>query len=121
LFGKRVDERIILPIGDVVEVLYADNRRDRLRLGDLLGADGTYPEVLYQTLFLHFSEHAELLRYRTWLRCIEATYSQINRIECVETEIHEVVMNGSAELVWSERFEPISFRIPSRANLGDDP
>jgi len=41
LFGKRVDERIILPIGDVVEVLYADNRRDRLRLGDLLGADIT--------------------------------------------------------------------------------
>jgi len=77
--------------------------------------------VLYQTLFLHFSEHAELLRYRTWLRCIEATDSQINHIECVETEIVEVVMNGSAELVWSECFEPISLRVPSRADFGDDP
>ncbi len=30
-------------------------------------------------------------------------------------------MNGSPELIGSERFRPISFRVPQRPYLGDDP
>ena len=36
LFGKSLGERIILPVSDIVEGLDANDRRDRLRLGDLL-------------------------------------------------------------------------------------
>jgi hypothetical protein len=92
-----------------------------LRLGDLLGVNSTYSEMLYQTLLLHFGEHAERLRDRTWLRCIETTNPQIDDIECIETEVREVIMYGLSELLGSERFGPISFRVPQRPDLGDDP
>ena len=42
-------------------------------------------------------------------------------IEYLETKIREVIMNGLAELVGSERFRPISFRVPQRTDLGNDP
>src|SRR5206468_11950256 len=121
LFSKRVDQRIILPVSDIVEILDANNWRDRLRLGDLLGGDRAYPEVLYKTLLLHVREHAEWLRYRTWLRCIQAADPQIDDIECITTEVHEVIVNGLPELVGGQRFGPISVRIPQRSYLGDDP
>jgi hypothetical protein len=31
LFGEGVNKRIILPVSDIVEILDADNRRDRIR------------------------------------------------------------------------------------------
>ena len=92
-----------------------------IRLGDLLGVNSTYPEVLYKTFLLHFGEHAERLRYRTWLRCIETTDPQIDDIEYVETEVREVIMNGLAKFIRSERFGPISFGVPPRADFGHDP
>jgi len=121
LFGKRVDQRIILPVCDIVEILDADNWRNRLRLGDLPGGDRAYPEMLYKTLLLHFGEHIEWRRYRTWLRCIQAADPQIDDIECIKTEVREVIVNGLAELLGSERSGPISFRVPQRPDLGHDP
>jgi hypothetical protein len=92
-----------------------------LRLGDLLGVDSTDPEILYETLSLHFGEHAKRFRYRTWLRFIDATDPQIDDIECIETKVREVIMNGLAELLGSERSRPISFLISARPDLGHDP
>ncbi len=120
LFGKGVDERIILPVRDIIKILDADNWRDGLRLRDLLGGHSTYPEMLYQTFLLHFGEHAERLSDRTWLRCIEAADPQIDDIERAETEVREIITNGLAELFGSERSGPISFRVPPRADLRDD-
>jgi hypothetical protein len=77
--------------------------------------------VLYQTLLLYLGEHAERFRYRTWLRCFEAADPQIDDIECVETEVREVIMNGLAKFIRSERSGPISFRVPPRPDLGHDP
>ena len=91
-----------------------------MRLRHLLSGDSTYPEVLDKTLLLHFREYTERLRDRPWLRCIEPTDPQIDDIECVETEVLEVILNGLAELVGSERFRPISFRVTQRADFGDD-
>ena len=92
-----------------------------IRLGDLRGANSTHPKVVDKTFFLHFGEHAERLRYRTWLRCIEAAHSQIDDIECVEAEVCQVIMNGLAQLLRSERSRPISLCVPSRSDLGHDP
>ena len=110
-----------MPVSDIVEILDADNWRDRLRLGDLPGGDRAYPEMLYKTLLLYFGEHAEWRCYRTWLGCIQAADPQIDHIECTKTEVREVIVNGLAELLGSERFGPISFRVPQRPDLGDDP
>ena len=46
LFGKGIDERVIPTVGDVLEVLDAHHRSDRLRPGNLLGGDIAYPKVL---------------------------------------------------------------------------
>src|SRR5439155_8944520 len=117
LFGKGVDQRIILPVCDIVKVLDADDRRDRLRLGDLLGAHITHPEMLNQTRVLHFRKHAERLSNRTGLRCNEATDPQIDHIERVDTEIVEIVTNRLPKFVRSERSGPISFRVAAGADV----
>src|SRR5436190_3563045 len=121
LFGKEIDERVIATIGDVVEVLDAHHRSDRLRLGNLLAGDITYPEVLNQTGSLHFREHAERFRDRAWRRRVQATNPQIDHIKGAEPEVCEVVINSFPEFVGCERSRPISFRVSPRTDLGDDP
>ena len=37
--GAAVDQVVVVAVGEVVEVLHADDRRDGLRLGELLGGD----------------------------------------------------------------------------------
>src|SRR5436189_446882 len=84
LFGKGIDERIIPTVGDVVEVLDAHHRSDRLRLGNLLGGDIAYPKMLNQTSSLHF-------RDRAWRRRVQATNPQIDHIKSIEPEVCQVV------------------------------
>src|SRR5438552_14730733 len=91
LFGKEIDERVIATIGDVVEVLDAYHRSDRLRLGNLLAGDITYPKVLNQTRSLHFREHAERFRDRARRRRVQATNPQINHIKDIVAEVGQVI------------------------------
>ena len=42
-------------------------------------------------------------------------------LECIETEVREVITNGLAELFGGQRPGPISFRVSQRPDLGDDP
>ena len=67
LGGQRVDQRVVDPVGDVVEVLHADDRGDRLRLGDLVGVDGADAEVADEPLLLQLGERAERLGDRPGL------------------------------------------------------
>jgi len=48
-------------------------------------------------------------------------HPQIDDIERAKTEVRKVITNGLAEFVGSERSGPISFRVPPRPDLGDDP
>src|SRR5947207_15841028 len=121
LFGKEIDERVIATIGDVVEVLDAHHRSDRLRLRNLLGGDITYPKVLNQTRSLHFRVHAERFRDRAWRRRVQATNPQLNHIKDIEAEVCQVIINSFPEFVGCERSRPISFCIAPRTNLGYDP
>lgn len=58
MFGERpssqasgeVHQGVVGTAGDVVEVLHADDRRDGLRLGELVSRDGTEAQVLDQPL-----------------------------------------------------------------------
>src|SRR5437773_10934646 len=94
---------------------------DRLHLANLLGGYIAYPKVLNQARSLHFHEHAERFRDRAWRRRVQATNPQIDHIKGVELEVCEVIINSFPELVGCERSRPISFRVPARTDLGDDP
>src|SRR6516162_812894 len=61
LGGQIVDESVVAALGDVVEVLNADNLRDRLRLGQLPGRNRAEADMLNQTLLLEFGECGEWL------------------------------------------------------------
>ena len=74
-----------------------------------------------QTRSLHFREHAERFRDRAWRRRVQAANPQIDHIKGVEPEVCEVIINSFPELVGCERSRPISFRVPPRTDLGDDP
>ena len=64
LGGKGVDQVVVASMGDVVEVLDAHDRRDRLSLGDLFGRHGAHPEVPDESLLLELRERGELLGER---------------------------------------------------------
>jgi hypothetical protein len=64
LLRAAVDEVVVLPVGDVVEVLDGDDGSDRLRLGELSGRDPADAEVADQSLLLKLGEDRERLGER---------------------------------------------------------
>ena len=70
LRGEGVDQVIVLPVGDVVEVLHAHNRRDGLCFDDLLGGDGADTEVLDQSLVLQLRKYGEWFGDRAGRRAV---------------------------------------------------
>src|ERR1051325_3291075 len=58
---KVVDKAIVMPVRHVVEVLYADNFGNRLRLGQLIAIDVAQTEMTDQSLTLQLRKHSERL------------------------------------------------------------
>src|SRR5580658_2655924 len=56
LRGQIVNESVVATLGQVIEVLDANNLRDSLRLGQLLGRDRTKANMLNQALVLEVGE-----------------------------------------------------------------
>jgi hypothetical protein len=54
-----LDEGVVLPVGEVVEVLHHDDGRDGPRLGELDRGDAAEAEVTDQALLLQLGQRAE--------------------------------------------------------------
>ena len=109
--------------GHVVEVLHAHHRRDRLRLGQLLGVHHREPEVPDQPLGLQRGQLGELLRERAGYRrvpVVAAADPQVDRVEGVDPEPLEVVVDLLAEVGRGPREHPAAGLVAHRADLGDD-
>src|SRR4029077_7486338 len=55
--GQTVDQRIVMPISDVVLVLHADDLADPAPCGDLRGRHVAQADMSYASLPLEVSEH----------------------------------------------------------------
>ena len=120
LCGEGLDQVVIDPVGEVVEVLHAHDRRDRLGLGGLLRGDGADAEMLDQSFLLHLRERDERLGDRARLGAVEPPDAQIDDIEGVEAEVDEVVVHGLAQLLGRPRVWPAALCVAIRPDLGDD-
>ena len=108
-------------MGDVVEVLHADDGRDRLRLGDLLGGDGADAEVPDQPVLLHLRERGELLLDGAGLGAVEGAEAEVDGVEHVEAEVAEVVVDRLAQLLGRSCVRPAALGVPPCPHLGHDP
>ena len=61
LRGEIVDELVIATLRQVIKVLDANDLRDRLRLGQLLGRDRAQTDMLNQAALLEFGERRQRL------------------------------------------------------------
>ena len=59
--ARLVDEGVIVAVGDVVEILHADDVGNLLRLCQLAGSDVAEAEMANQALLLEFGEHGQRL------------------------------------------------------------
>ena len=120
LYGQSVDQIIINPVGDIVEVLHAHDRRDRLRIGDLRGGDGAETEVPDEPLLLQFGERLELLRDRPRFGAFEPPDAQVHHIEHVEAEVPQVVVDLRAQLRGRAGVQPAALLVAAGSDLRDD-
>jgi hypothetical protein len=114
---------IVSTVGDVVKVLNAYDRRDRLGLLDLLGGDGAEAEVLEKTLLLELDQRRGWFRDCSQLGAFEFHDAKVHDVQRVEPEMVEVVVNGLSRSIAASATEAAgratSWRTgPSAGGLG---
>ena len=97
--AHRVDQLVVGAVGQVVEVLYADDRCDRLRFGELLRRHATHAKVSDEALLLQLREDGERLGDRTGGGFEDPSDAQVDDLERVESEVFEVLVDGADQLV----------------------
>jgi hypothetical protein len=115
LCGQRVDQGIVLRVGDVVEVLHRHHRSDRLRLSNLFRIDRAHAEVFDEPPLLQLRKCRECFTERTGLWCVETTDAQIHNVERIHSEVLEIAgylraerrgLRAATQLPASSRAEP---------------
>ena len=97
LLGARIDERVVLTVRDVVQVLDAHDGRHRLRLGEVPLGHVAEPEVADLALLLQLDEHSERLRERWRHRDrVVTVQAQVDHVEPLHADVAQVVLDGSA-------------------------
>ncbi len=93
------NERLIGSMHQVVVILYAHNRHDSPRFGDLSGRDITHPDMPYQAFLLKLSQDGEWRLHRTlgWFPNAEHA-AQVDKIQHIQTQIAKIVMNLRSQL-----------------------
>ncbi len=57
--GQRVDQRVVVAMRQIVQVLHADDRRDAAALLDLRRRDVAEPDMTHQPLPLKIGQHGQ--------------------------------------------------------------
>ena len=112
--------RVVATLGQVVEVLDADNLRDRLRLGQLPGRNCAEADMLNQTLLLEFSERGERLFERLVFRSGESAEPEIHNLERIEAQVAQIVVYGVDDLLARACVKPGTVGAAACADFGHD-
>jgi hypothetical protein len=120
LGGEGVDQWIVLPVGDVVEVLHLDDRRDRARFGDLCRIHGADAQVADQALLLQLSEHGERLGERAGHRAVRAADPQIDDIQHLDTEVAQIALDLFPQSIGGDLVDPPAALVAHPSDLRDD-
>jgi hypothetical protein len=84
------------------------------------GGHGAQTEVLDQSFLLQLRGHRE--RFGDWARsgAVEPPDAQVNDVEYIEPEVPQVVVHGLAQLLGSERLQPVPLGVTQSSDLGHD-
>src|SRR5215469_10213273 len=117
---ELVDEGIVVPVGNVVEILYAHDFCNAPALGELLGTYIAQTNVANESLTLKFCEHRKRFRNRSLGRLRKSANPKINGSEGLEAEISQVVVNAVDKLLGRKRGNPGLVCTPTRSQLSDN-
>jgi hypothetical protein len=98
--ASRVDQLVVLAVGEVVHVLHAHDRRDRLCLGDLFRRRVADSEVPDQALLLEFDERLEWLSERAGLGSLCVAEPEVDQVEHLKAEGFKILVDGAAQIFW---------------------
>src|ERR1700730_8253504 len=88
------DERLIGSMHQVIVILYAHNRHDSPRFGDLSGRDIAHPDMPDQPLLLEFGQNGERSLHRTLRWFVNAEHAaQVNYIQHIHSQVAKIVVN----------------------------
>ena len=119
--ARSTVQRIVGALGQIVEVLYADDICDRAALGDLAARDVAQSDMTHEALMLEFRKGGQRRLDRALRRLIRVEHdAKIDDIEHVELQVAQIVMHGLLQLVGGESRQPGGIRAPARADLGND-
>ena len=120
LCGKVVDERIVGALGQVVEVLDADNFRDCLRLRQLAVRDCAEPDVVNRILLFEAHERGEWLFKWLIFRRGESAEAQIHHLQRLEAQVAQSVSYGIDHLLAGASVEPGTVGAAAPTHFGHD-
>src|SRR6204780_5962421 len=103
---KIANERVIVPMGHVVEILHTHDLGNFLCLQQLLGSYFAQSEVTNQPLTFEFGQRRQRFLDRLLRRFHNSANSKVDHIERAKAEILEVVMNGVGKLLTRESMNP---------------
>ena len=115
-----IDQLVVRAIGEVVEVLDADDGCDRLCFRELFRRHDTHAEVPDEALPLQLREHGERLGDRTGGGLEESSDAEVDDVERLESEAFEVLVHGGDQLVTGECPRPGFVGVAARADLRGD-
>src|SRR6267154_4213123 len=120
LLREIIDELVIAPVSQIVEVLDADYFGDRLSLSQLLRSDVAEAEMTDQSLLLELGKHRQRFFDRFFRRFRHSSHSKVNHNQRVESEISQVVVDGINQLLSRQCMRPGLVVTTASTHFGDD-
>src|SRR6185312_9555013 len=119
--GQIVDQRVVVPMRQIVVVLHADDVAYFAAFGDLRRRHVAQSNVTDQALALKVGEYSELRFDRAFGGAVHVEHAaKVDDIEHVEPEIAQVVVHRLREFLRGHGGKPRSVGASARADLSDD-
>ncbi len=119
--GEVIDDGVVRPVRDVIQVLHTDDVAEPASFGHLRGGDVAEADVTYEALALQLGEDGKRLLDGAfgWYRRAEHD-AEVDDVERVQTQIAKVVVDGLRQLLDRESRVPGTIVATAGTYLGDD-
>ncbi len=118
-FCEVVDEGVVASVGEVVEILHADNFGDFGGFGELVGGDVADSDVADEALFFELDEGGEWLFDGELGWTGGAADAEIDDIEGIYCQVAQVIVGALGQALGGEVGEPGFVLAAPGAELGD--
>ena len=118
---ERIDQGVVAAMSKVVVVLHAGDLGHGASLLHLSSRDVAEPDMAHQSLPLQIDERFERRGDRSFRRPVRVEHGpQVNDVESLQSEVAQIVVDGTRQLVRAEGRTPRRILAAPRADLCHD-